>query len=212
MLRKVFLFILIILLLQINISLPAAQPGSELSLEKIMMGDEWIGHQPSNIRWSDDSRSLYFDWNPDNNPSDSLYRYDMESGRIEKLTPSERRAIPPVQAVYDSKRERMVYTLNGDLYIRDVKSGKTLQLTNTVQSVTSPSFTGDEKKLTYISDNNLYLLDPESGSIRQLTDFRRGSAPSEKTGTSQDRWLEDQQTELSVFCVKEKSYRNYAIP
>ena len=196
MFRKMFFLLLIILVYQVNVSLPAAQRVTELSLEKIMMGDEWIGHQPSNVRWSDDSRTIYFEWNPDNNPSDSLYRYDLESGNIEKLTPSERRALPPVNVVYDSKRERMLYTLNGDLHLKDVGSGKTIQLTNTLQSVTSPSFTGDEKKIGYVSDNNLYLLDPENGSVRQLTDFRRGTAPSEKTATPQDKWLEEQQTEL----------------
>ena len=168
MFRKVFFLLLTVLLYQVNVLLPAAQPVTGLSLEKIMMGDEWIGHQPSNIRWSDDSRTIYFEWNPDNNPSDSLYRYDLESGSIEKLKPSERKALPPVNAVYDIKRERMLYTLNGDLHIRDVRTGETLQLTNTLQSVTSPSFTDDGKKISYISDNNLYLLDPETGELSHL--------------------------------------------
>ncbi len=168
MFRKVFFLLLTVLLYQVNVLLPAAQPVTGLSLEKIMMGDEWIGHQPSNIRWSDDSRTIYFEWNPDNNPSDSLYRYDLESGSIEKLKPSERKVLPPVNAVYDSKRERMLYTLNGDLHIRDVRTGETLQLTNTLQSVTSPSFTDDGKKISYISDNNLYLLDPETGELSHL--------------------------------------------
>ncbi len=161
-----------------------------------MQGDEWIGHQPGNIRWSDDSRTIYFQWNPENNPSDSLYKYELKHGRVEKLSPSERFDLPPAQAVYDQKRSRMAYTRNGDLFIRDVKSGKTRQLTNTLQSVSSPAFTSDNRSISYVSDNNLFLINTESGQIKQMTDFRRGSALSEEAGSDQDRWLKDQQTEL----------------
>ena len=173
-----------------------AQTGSDLTLQKIMQGDEWIGHQPGNIRWSDDSRTIYFQWNPENNPSDSLYKYELRPGRIEKLSPSERLDLPPVNAVYDENRRRMAYTRNGDLFIRDVKSGKTRQLTNTLQSASSPAFTSDNKSISYVSDNNLFLINTESGQIKQMTDFRRGSAPSDGAVSDQDRWLKDQQTEL----------------
>ncbi len=173
-----------------------AQSGSALSLENIMAGDEWIGHQPGNPWWSGDSKQIYFQWNPENYPSDSIYKYDFEAGQTRKLSPPERRKLPSRQYVYDNDRRRMVYTRDGDLFLRDVKSGETLQLTNTLQSVSSPSFTGDGKKISYVSANNLFILDPENGNNRQLTDFRRGSASEDGPQSCQDLWLENQQTEL----------------
>ncbi len=173
-----------------------AQSGSPLSLEKIMAGDQWIGYQPSNPRWSADGLKIYFQWNPENYPSDSLYIYNVRSGSIRKMTPAERRELPPDRVGYDENRRRMVFTRNGDLFIKDIRRSESRQLTNTVENISGPSFTRDGDKITYISENNMYLFNLEKGSVRQLTDFRQRSAPSEKVHGRQDQWLKDQQTDL----------------
>ena len=196
MLRKTLFYLVAVMVFQATQHILTAQPASQLSIDYIMKGDRWIGHQPHNIWWSDDSRNIYFQWNPENNPSDSIYIYDLQTGRIEKLSPASRRALPDRQSVYDSQRRRMVFISDGDLFLRDVKTTKTRQLTNTLQAISSPSFTGDEKSITYISGNNLYITDPGNGMTIQLTDFRQGSEPSERPASSQDQWLENQQTEL----------------
>jgi len=50
-----------------------AQKLDKLTVEKIMRDPKWIGTSPSNIHWSDDSKKLYFDWNPKGADNDSLY-------------------------------------------------------------------------------------------------------------------------------------------
>ena len=42
-----------------------------LTLENIMKGDEFIGHQPNNHQWSFDGSTIYFNWNPENEPVSS---------------------------------------------------------------------------------------------------------------------------------------------
>ena len=49
--------------------------ASVLQLEEIMKGNEFIGHQPENVRWSIDGSKIYFDWNPKNEPGNSIYEY-----------------------------------------------------------------------------------------------------------------------------------------
>ena len=44
-----------------------------LSVEKIMRDIKWIGSSPSNISWSWDNKSVFFNWNPDKNIADSFY-------------------------------------------------------------------------------------------------------------------------------------------
>jgi len=41
---------------------------SALKLDEIMKGNEFIGFQPENIRWSIDGKTILFDWNPNNEP------------------------------------------------------------------------------------------------------------------------------------------------
>jgi hypothetical protein len=50
-----------------------AQTLAPLTVEKIMRDPKWMGVAPSNLSWSEDSKQIYFQWNPENNPGDSLY-------------------------------------------------------------------------------------------------------------------------------------------
>ena len=44
-----------------------------LKLEEIMKGNDFIGNQPENERWSLDGTTIYFDWNPNKEWGNSTY-------------------------------------------------------------------------------------------------------------------------------------------
>jgi dipeptidyl aminopeptidase/acylaminoacyl peptidase len=173
-----------------------AQSGPALSLEKIMAGDQWIGHQPGNPWWAYDGSQIYFPWNPEDNPSDSLYGYDLKTGNLVKVGPRQRRELPPRQVAYDSDRRRIAFVNDGDLFIRNIRRGETIRLTNTLERISSPAFTKDGKKISYSAGDNMFLLELASGKTRQITDFRHGHPPADGAVTPQEQWLEDQQTDL----------------
>ena len=52
---------------------------SPLSVEKIMRDPKWIGSSPSELLWAADGKTLYFKWNPDGAPEDSLYAITLET-------------------------------------------------------------------------------------------------------------------------------------
>ena len=68
---------------------------AQLTIEKIMQDPKIsVGALPSNIVWSEDSKTIYFSWNPQLNKADSLYgcecafsgrrAIDPKANRIEK--------------------------------------------------------------------------------------------------------------------------------
>ena len=68
---------------------------SQLTVEKIMQEPyKWIGTSPSSISWAEDSKTIYFLWNPDKNKGDSLYKIAVADKKIVKVSPEERRALP----------------------------------------------------------------------------------------------------------------------
>ena len=169
---------------------------SILQMEEIMQGDAFVGHQPGQPYWSDDGRSIFFMWNPEHAPSDSLYRYDLDSGTIEKVDALVRESLPPRQAAYARDRSLMVYVRDGDVFLREVESGAIRQVTATLQGASSVSFTGDERGVVWVSGNNLFRWDRESGLLSQLTDLRSGQARPDPAPSAQEQWLIDQQLEL----------------
>nr|WP_245964464.1 prolyl oligopeptidase family serine peptidase [Rufibacter immobilis] len=170
---------------------------------------QWIGSSPSNIYWSDDSKQVYFQWNPERGRKDSLYSVAANGGKPTKVAAAARKKLLTPGGVYNQKRTHRLYERGGDLFLVEVKSGKLKQLTKTVERESSPSFTFDEQEVTYLKDGNLYAWNVGNGQTRQLTDFRKGRKPADPDliKDKQELFLREQQRELLVIVQKREEER-----
>src|SRR5215470_9661599 len=88
------LFAFVSLFFSTTISL-AQQKLDNLTVEKIMRDPKWIGSSPSNVYWSADGSSLYFNWNPDNAASDSVYFITLTNHNPVKASIAQKQNIVP---------------------------------------------------------------------------------------------------------------------
>lgn len=197
-------FVLIIFTL--TLAYTALCQSSPLTVDHIMRDPKvWIGTAPSNVQWSDDGQFIYFNWNPDKNPGDSLYKVSPKGGVPVKVSPHERRALPG-NGIYSRDHSRKLYTKNGDIFLLDIKTNKRTQLTNTVNIESSPAFSLDEQSVLYTYDNNLYALHLKTLQLTQLTDIRVGADRKERKRSDQDEWL--YQDELALISVLAERKQN----
>jgi dipeptidyl aminopeptidase/acylaminoacyl peptidase len=186
------------------VMLSFAQTPSTLTVEKIMRDPKsWIGTSPSNIQWAEDNTTIYFSWNPDKNPGDSLYKVTASGGKPVHVSPAERRNLIPGNAVYTKDRTRALYSRNGDIFLHDIKSNKRSQLTNTVGNESNPVFSSDEQKVFFLYDNNLYSLHLKTNLLTQITDIRSGAERKDRKRSEQDEWLYKDEAEL-IQVLKER--------
>lgn len=202
--------LLFILFISSPALLQAQQPG-ELTVEKIMRDPAWIGSSPNGINWSEDGKKIYFNWNPDNNKSDSLYAYQLASGQITKTDKTERMAIPSSRgSSYSKDRGKMVYVKNGDLFLMDIKKGKTTQITNTTENISNPVFNQKEDKIIFQWKGNLYTYTINGGLINQVTNFQQGGG-RDRNGSGpkseQDKYLETEELDLIQILNERKEKR-----
>lgn len=179
----------------------------ELTIPEIMQGEQFVGHAPTNFRWSLDSKTIYFDWNPTNDTLDATFRVDARGGDIEKCTLEELRELPSWGGNWDQDYERYVYSKNGDLFLYTASDAGTKQLTNTVSSERSPRFSGDGTQLIYQSGNNLFAHRLADGYTEQLTNFvqRKRSESSDPKGYK--GYLQQEATALSEILQERKATR-----
>lgn len=163
-----------------------------------MRDPKWIGVSPSNISWSDDSKTVYFNWNPDKNKADSLYAVTVGGTQTEKVNSTARRALVKLSTINKS-RTLKVFEKYGDLFLTDLKTGITRQLTNTTDIEAFPSFSEDEQKVVFRKGNDLFSISINNGELIQLTSFLRGSKIRDSKLNDQDQWLKDDK--LSAFMV-----------
>ncbi|MFK8101284.1 MAG: prolyl oligopeptidase family serine peptidase [Saprospiraceae bacterium] len=172
---------------------------STLQLETIMQGEKFIGYSPERIFWSEDSQSVYFNWNPTMDTLSSLYQVSSNAAKPTKVSLQEEIALPSSRGTYNKKRSHKVYSKNGDLFLLDLVKSKTTQITNTSARESSPIFSGDENLIVYLKNNNFYAWNIKQGTTTQLSDFNAGKKKKEDKNEAYEQWLEDDQ--LSNFDI-----------
>jgi len=160
---------------------PAA-PAFELTIDYIMRGPGLFGNNPSSVRWSPDSRTIYFQWKKYDEPREKnsdTYAVNADNTGLRKLSEEEAKDAPPVFADWSKDKKRAVFADGGDLFLYDSGSARRQPLTRTAESESNPRFTRDQKHITFIRGGNLYLLSLEDGLLQQMTEIQAaGGAPA----------------------------------
>ena len=153
------------------------QKLDKLTVEKIMRDPNWIGTSPSNIQWSNDGKSIYFNWNPEKALADSLYYITLSNKTPVKVTPAEMQVLRATgNYVYNTSRSAYVLAKDGDIFYTELKTGKTKRITQTADAETNPQFSFNDSKIAYNRNQNLYAWDIASGETMQLTNLQTGAA------------------------------------
>jgi len=190
----------------------AAQQISPLTVEKIMRDPKWIGTSPDNVFWGTDNKSIYFDWNPEKAPTDSLYYASIKETTPHKTVASERALIKArSEGTYNNNKTLLAYSLHGDIYLLDIKADKITRITQTALSENNPVFLKGDQQLVYQQHNDLFMWDKVNGTTIQLSNFQKGNKPDENPSVlnQQEKWLQAQQLEL-LQIVKDKQEKSDA--
>ncbi len=193
--------ILWILCFVTSFSIAQTNNQSQLTIDQIMQGENFIGYLPTSINWSENSKDIYFSWNPDNDTIRSTYKVNINSEKIDKLSFNALKERPN-NGNYSKDYKWKAYDKGGDLFLMNTLNYTTKRITNTTARESNPQFSGDEKSIIYQKDNNLYQWNIKSGTTKQLTDFKSGHKKPERKPSDQDQWLIDDQ--LKYFNILEK--------
>ena len=184
--------------------------AQSLTVEKIMRDPKWMGVAPSGAFWGEDSRTIYFNWNPAMDTvraaSDSVYSLTLTNRMPRKVPRAERLQIPS-PGVYNRAKTQKLYEADGDLYWLDVKTGQKRRLTNTIEAEMAPTFSGDERQIVFRRGNNLFSTPLATGEIGQVTNFLPGKKEEKKPG-EQEKLLKTEQLALFDVLRERKTKRD----
>lgn len=197
------IWILYILVFAVSI----AANSQQLSVEKIMRDPKWMGTFPTDIQWDDKGQTIYFRYNPEANPADSLYKVSLQNpSNIQKVSLAEQKSLTPRNARYNLAKTKKIYAENGEIVLLDLVTGNKTSLLKWGDRVGNPTFLANETRIAFESGNNMYVLDTQTGKLQRLTRIQSGSKPSDKEDRAADRekWLkEDNLSLLSVINERE---------
>jgi len=168
--RKLPSFALLFLILQ-------ARPAEKfaLTIDNIMRGPNLVGYEPSQVRWSGDSRQVFFQWKQAAQKEDApldTYVVERDGSGLRKLSDDEAKLAPPPAGEPTRDHRLITYARDGDIFVYDTASAKTQQVTKTTDPETNPGFLRDGKRIFFTRANNLYVMSLDGGMLVQMTDIR----------------------------------------
>jgi len=138
-----------------------------------MRGPKLVGYPPSGLRWSGDSKELYFEWRRPGEAEASTYVVAREGGEPRKLTDDERKRVPPAfGGQWDAAHRRVLFAETGDIVLLDTTSHTRQQITRTSAAEANPRWARKETAVTFTRDGNLFLVPLNTGAVEQLTDVQ----------------------------------------
>ena len=180
-----------------------------LTVEKIMQNPYWMGVSPETITWSADSKTIYFNWNLQNDIIAPWYKITTREHAPMKTTVTEKnKDLMTNSLIYNQKRNESLWTKNGDVFYKNF-SGKIIRITETVDNETNPSFGFNDSKIIYMRNQNLYAWDIKTGTTLQLSNFTNTNDIQSKGDaklSTQEEWLKKDQ--LSYMQILQERKKN----
>ncbi|GMQ28551.1 S9 family peptidase [Algoriphagus confluentis] len=163
------------------------QAQSLLSVDYIMRDPKWMGTFPSSLSWSEDGKTIYFQYNLANDPADSLYKLDLDKASTPvKVSLEEQKSLEKGLEAFNSDHSFRVYRVKTQLWIQDLRKKKESLLMEWHEPFTSLGFLADENLISFNSGGNIYILDKNTKAIRKATRIVSGTKPGNGSTASKE--------------------------
>lgn len=120
-----------------------AQSPTPLTIEQVMADLDWIGPPVEAPRWTWDSHGVEYDLKRNGSPIRDTFRQELDASAATRVSDDARDTLGAPDAIYDAKRQRQAFIRNGDVFVRNLRSGALTQLTRTLEDESQPQFASD---------------------------------------------------------------------
>src|SRR5262245_9849465 len=85
-----------------------------MTVDSLMRGPDLVGYPPSSLRWSGDSKDLFFEWRMPGEDEAATWVVSRAGGEPRPLTDEERKGAPTSDCEWDGARRRCLFASEGD--------------------------------------------------------------------------------------------------
>ena len=121
----------------------ASAQEAPLTIEQVMANPDWIGPPVESAWWAWDSQHVQYELKRDGSEIRDTYRQSVAGDAAQRVDDAARDTLDAAAPAYDAQRRRMAFVRNGDVFVRDLRSGALNQLTRSNDEETQPRFSSD---------------------------------------------------------------------
>ena len=169
---------------------PAAlQPVTPLTLQQVMADPDWIGPPVEDAWWAWDGRRVQYTLKREGATIRDTYQQSIDgNAAAERIDGATRATLDGAQPVYDAQRTRMAFVRNGDVFVRDLRSGALTQLTRSDVDEARPQW-GRDGGLVWRVGNDWYRWDGKVVAQATIVKAEKDPAAAPDADDLRDRQL-----------------------
>ncbi|MEL1266278.1 S9 family peptidase [Pseudoxanthomonas putridarboris] len=155
-----------------------AQPATPLTLEQVMAEPDWIGPPVERAWWAWDGQRVQYELKRDASVVRDAFEQSIAGGAAQRVADAQRGTLDAAGPVYDAARQRMLLVRNGDLFVRDLRSGALTQITRSNEAEMQARF-GSDGGAIWRTGNTWYRWTAGGGvaTVAELKAERDPNAP-----------------------------------
>lgn len=135
---------------------PAAAEPTPITLDQAMANPDWIGPPVERAWWRWDGQAAYYALKREGETIRDTWVLTLADGAGRRLEDAQLAELDAAAPVYDRQRQRMAFVRNGDVFLRDLRSGVIAQLSRGNGGAADLRFAADGGSLLWRSGNDWY--------------------------------------------------------
>ncbi|HSF56091.1 MAG TPA: hypothetical protein VLA71_20215, partial [Algoriphagus sp.] len=161
---------------------------STLTVDYIMRDPKWLGTFPSAPYWSEDSKQIFFKYNLEKDPVDSLYKIQLDNpAQVSKVHWTEEKSLSKPLSTFNSDQTLRIYRKDNSIILEEQKKKTTTTLLEWHEPVTNLKFLANDSRISFNSDGNIYVYDRNTKSVTKVTSISNGSKPANGSNSAEPK-------------------------
>ncbi|MDC9523764.1 S9 family peptidase, partial [Pseudoalteromonas sp. Angola-31] len=137
---------------------------------------DWIGRQPQSAFWSADSSTVIYARKQQGSELRDLFTQAVNAQTAEQVALNQLHSVGSSKAVFSNDKSLQAYVFEGNIFIKNVKSGVIKQITQSSATESKPQFLNDGN-LAYRQGNIFFKVDLTTGLTREIANLKLADKP-----------------------------------
>ena len=182
---------------------PPPSANTQISMEQIMSDPDWLGREPEQAYWADDSNSIFYTRKQQGGPLNEFWHRPLDKeGNGHQLPVPKLHEYQYQHRVLNKQRSKAAWTFEGNIFVKDLTSGALKQLSRDGAQAGNLQFLHDGR-LAFQRGDAYYATNIANGMSELLVSWKFAEAP--KALSDPKDYIAGQQIDLIQFVAKQRA-------
>jgi len=171
---------------------------SGIDLEKIMKTNDFIGFEPDLIRWSEDSKLVYFQWKNPEDKQVGTYSFNALTNSLTRLTSDQVKELPDQTLIWNKSKTKGLKSRDGSIHLVSVGGNRSTPIIENIRGLRILGWNQDASGFYFLTQDSLCSFSLSVPHWRVLLRFGEHTKKmiEQKSSNTAEKYLREEEKKL----------------